>query len=44
MQNQELDYAEVIRKGIRIFLIPVVHYVNKQLRTKFGDNYLEIAK
>ena len=44
MQNQELDYAEVIRKGIRIFLIPVVHYVNKQLQTKFGENYLEIAK
>ena len=44
MQNEELDYAEVIRKGARIFLVPVVHYVNKQLQTKFGDNYLEIAK
>ena len=41
MQNEELDYAEVIRKGARIFLVPVVHYVNKQLQTKFGDNYLE---
>ena len=41
MQNEELDYAEVIRKGARIFLVPIVHYVNKQLQTKFGDKHLE---
>ena len=44
MQDEVLDYSEVIRKGVRIFLAPLVNYVNKQLQTKFGDNYLEIAK
>ena len=41
MQNEELDYAEVIRKGARIFLVPLVHHVNAQLQIKFGDTYLE---
>ena len=44
MQNDDLDYAEVIRKGARIFLKPLVHYVNKQIQSKFGDDYLEKAK
>ena len=44
MQNEDLDYAEVIRKGARIFLIPLVHYVNKKIQKEFGDDCINIAK
>ena len=44
MQVEELDYSEVIRKVVRIFLAPEAHYLNNQHKTKIGDNYLEIVK
>ena len=44
MKNEDLDYAEVIRKGARIFLIPLVHYVTKKIQKEFGDDYIDIAK
>ena len=44
MQNNDLDYAEVIRKGIRIFLKTLVYFVNSTIHKKFGDNCIDIAK
>ena len=44
MQNEDLDYAEVIRKGARIFLKPLVYFVNEKIQKEFGDDCIDIAK
>lgn len=44
MQNEDLDYSEVIRKGARIFLKPLVCFVNEKIQKEFGDDCIDIAK
>ena len=43
MQNEDLDYAEVIRKGARIFLKPLVCFVNEKIQKEFGDDCIDIC-
>lgn len=37
------DYNEFIRSGARITLKLLVHYVNKRLQDKFGENWINVA-
>ena len=37
------DYSEFIRSGARITLKLLVHYVNKRLQDKFGENWINVA-
>ena len=39
----EIDLGEFIRQGARVTLQPLVHFVNRRLREKFEDNWIEVA-